>query len=136
MMNDNLTHTEMQSRNRDVADWIGVYVRGLAMGIAEVIPGVSGGTIAFVSGIYSELLTSIAALGPHAIVSVFDKGFMHFWRYYNLGFLSLLITGMACSILLFSKLILFLLEHFALYVWAFFFGLICISVAIISRQEN
>ncbi len=136
MNNDNLPSTEMQSGNRDIAGWIGIYVRGLAMGIAEVIPGVSGGTIAFVSGIYSELLASIAALGPEAIVSAFDKGPQYFWRYYNLGFLSLLVLGMACSILLFSRIILFLLEHFALYLWAFFFGLICISVVVISRQAK
>lgn len=121
---------------RDFIAWVGVYVRGLAMGIAEVIPGVSGGTIAFVSGIYTELLTSISALGPPAIVSLFTRGPLYFWHRYNLGFLSLLFFGMACSILLFAKLVLFLLDTYALYLWAFFFGLICISVFAISRQAR
>jgi len=106
------------------------------MGIAEVIPGVSGGTFAFISGIYTELLASIAALGLPAIVDLFSKGPGYFWHRYNLAFLCLLMLGMACRILLFAKLVLFLLANFALYLWAFFFGLICVSVVVISRQAR
>ena len=136
MNNDNTNNSTILLGTRDRLGWVGVYVRGLAMGIAEVIPGVSGGTIAFISGIYAELLASIAALGLPAVVDLFNKGPLYFWHRYNLSFLGLLGFGMACSILLFAKLVLFFLANYALYLWAFFFGLICVSVVVISRQAR
>jgi len=136
-MNKHSIHSStIPAAERDLSGWFAVFVRGLAMGIAEVIPGVSGGTIAFISGIYTELLTSIAALGAPAILDLFNKGPLYFWHRYNLSFLALLFLGMACSIVLFAKLVLFLLANYGLHLWGFFFGLICVSVVVISRQAR
>ena len=114
--------------------WFGTFLRGIAMGLAEVIPGISGGTIAFITGIYTELLLTISALGPRTLTLLFAKGVQHVWASHNLSFLALLFAGMACSILFFAKIVLYLLDSYALYLWSFFFGLISASVVMISRQ--
>jgi putative membrane protein len=74
----------------------------MAMGVAEVIPGVSGGTIAFVTGIYDELVATIARLSPAALVALLRHPGTG-WREYNLGFLAVLGGGMVCAVLLFAR---------------------------------
>ena len=111
--------------------WLGLYLRGAAMGMAEVIPGVSGGTIAFITGIYRELLETIAGLSLRSLARLRD-GFGAFWHSANLGFLVVLGAGMGTSIILLARLISTLLETTPLLIWGFFFGLIvaaCIDVA-------
>jgi putative membrane protein len=101
------------------------------MGIAEVVPGVSGGTIAFVTGIYHELLDTIAGLSIRSVARL-RYGVAAFWRTSNVGFLVVLGAGMVTSILLFARVIRELLESMPLLVWGFFFGLIvgsCIDIA-------
>ena len=119
---------------RDAGAWTGVLARGAVMGIAEVVPGVSGGTIAFVTGIYRELITSLAAFSPVSLPwIVTDPG--RFWRHHNLGFLTCLGCGMLASILLFARLISGAIQAAPTLVWGFFFGLVLFSVVEIGRAR-
>lgn len=104
------------------------------MGAADVVPGVSGGTIAFISGIYEELLDSIRAVDAAAFRLLLTGKIAAFWEKINGTFLAVLLAGIGTSILSLSKLILYLLEHQAVLVWSFFFGLIIASALLIRRQ--
>lgn len=112
---------------------LGLMLRGLAMGIAEVVPGVSGGTIAFVTGIYDELLQTLASI-DFGLITVWRKqGFAAMWSHYNLQFLLWLGLGMVGGVLLFAKLMHFALDVAAPVVWALFFGLILFSIVDMAR---
>jgi putative membrane protein len=113
---------------------IGIYLRGVAMGAADVVPGVSGGTIAFITGIYDQLLDSIKSINPHNVQLIFKEGVKPFWRAVNGNFLTALMLGILTSILSFAQLISYLLEHHPLMIWSFFFGLIAASAVHISKQ--
>ena len=133
-MTDDHTPEELSTINeRTPASWLGLYVRGLAMGVAELIPGVSGGTIAFVSGIYDEFLTSLAGLRPQALQVLFSSGLVTFWRQTNLNFLLVLAAGMATSVFLLAHMLSVWLETYPPVLWGFFFGLIAASVISLSR---
>lgn len=119
--------------NRSPLQWAGVFVRGMAMGVAEVVPGVSGGTIAFVTGIYEELVGSLAGFRARSIGVLFSSGPRQFWHAHNLNFLGLLGVGMLLSVLLFARLLGWWLEVVAPIVWGFFFGLILASVVYVGR---
>jgi len=106
----------------------------MAMGAADVVPGVSGGTIAFISGIYEELLSSIRACTPLALVCLFRDGPRAFWRRINGTFLSVLFSGILFSIATLARLIVYLLDFQPLLLWSFFFGLIVASILFIWRQ--
>ncbi|MEW7292744.1 DUF368 domain-containing protein [Aquimarina sp. 2304DJ70-9] len=119
---------------RSLKDYLVISVKGLAMGAADVVPGVSGGTIAFISGIYEELIETINKLDL-AFFSVWKKeGFLTSWRVYNLSFLSVLFLGITISILSLSKVIKWLLHNEPLLLWAFFFGLVVASIIYIGKQ--
>jgi putative membrane protein len=105
------------------------------MGIAEVIPGVSGGTIAFVTGIYRELLETIAGLSLRRLL-LLRHGIGAFWRSTNIGFLVVLGAGMLTSILLFAQVVRDLLDTVPLLVWGFFFGLIVGSCVDVGRHSE
>ena len=119
---------------RDLRAYFLLFLKGMAMGAADVVPGVSGGTIAFISGIYEELLRSIRACTPLALASLFRDGPRVFWRRINGTFLSVLFSGMLLSIATLARLVSYLLEHQALLLWSFFFGLIAASILFIWRQ--
>jgi putative membrane protein len=119
---------------RDPRAWFTLLIRGMAMGVAELVPGVSGGTIAFVTGIYYELVRTLSSFGPGSVVALVRDGPLRFWRSHNLGFLLVLGLGMGLSILAFARLFQFLLEYFRPVVWAFFFGLILACVGQIGRD--
>ena len=112
--------------------WFGLYLRGLAMGVAEVVPGVSGGTIAFVSGIYQELIDSLAGLRPAGIMVLGREGPRAFWVTHNLTFLLVLALGMGTGIVLFSQLLASWLAVAKPVVWAFFFGVIACSILLLA----
>ncbi len=122
--------------SRRTAGWFGLYVRGLAMGIAEVVPGVSGGTIAFVSGIYQELIDTIAGLRPSAVVVLVRQGPRAFWHTHNLSFLLVLGAGMLTGIIIFSQLIATWLAVARPVVWAFFFGVIACSILVLGQPRE
>ncbi|WP_226704196.1 DUF368 domain-containing protein [Microbulbifer elongatus] len=114
--------------------YLGVAARGLAMGAADVVPGVSGGTIAFITGIYQELLDSLSRIGPHTVTVLFKQGVSAAWRQINGTFLLALFSGVLVSIFSLANLISYLLEEYPIVVWSFFFGLILASVVPIVRR--
>ena len=112
----------------------GIFFRGLAMGAADVVPGVSGGTIAFISGIYERLLTSLARCTPKALWMIRQKGINAFWQHIDGTFLVVLLSGVMTSIALLAQLIAAWLESAPHLVWSFFSGLIALSVPMLARQ--
>ncbi|MFD1218210.1 MULTISPECIES: DUF368 domain-containing protein [Microbulbifer] len=112
----------------------GIAARGLAMGAADVVPGVSGGTIAFITGIYQELLDSLSRIGPQSVKTLFGEGVVAAWRQVNGNFLLALFGGILVSVFSLAKLIGYLLQHYPIVVWGFFFGLILASVFPIVRR--
>lgn len=111
-----------------------LFLKGMAMGAADVVPGVSGGTIAFISGIYEELITTIHNLNLSVFKIWKKEGFRAMWRQYNLRFLVTLFAGVLLSLLLLAKVIGWLLIHEPIAMWSFFFGLIVASVVYIGRM--
>jgi len=115
-------------------DWIWLFFKGVAMGAADVVPGVSGGTIAFISGIYTRLLNALKSLTPMALVTLFNDGFAAFWAAIDGRFLLILFTGIICSVLTFANAISYGLEHHPILIWSFFFGLVLASIIYLVRQ--
>ncbi len=115
-------------------DFFLLYLKGVAMGAADAVPGVSGGTIAFISGIYEELVGAIRSFNTEALRRLIMRDFIGFWRHINGIFLTVLFTGIATSILVFSRVILYWLAEHPEMVWSFFFGLIVASAVVISRK--
>jgi putative membrane protein len=111
-----------------------LYLKGMAMGAADVVPGVSGGTIAFISGIYEELVSTIHNLNLKFFTVWKEKGFLTAWKAYNLKFLLVLFAGVFTSIISLAKLIGWLLENHPIVVWSFFFGLIVASILYVGKQ--
>lgn len=128
-MNPPETETQTASRPGPL-----LFLKGVAMGIAEVIPGVSGGTIAFITGIYRALIESIKSVNLTAL-SVFKSGGLKAgWRHINGTFLLILFSGMGVSILTLARVVKYLLEHHKIFIWSFFFGLIAASVIFVAGQ--
>ncbi len=115
---------------------LAIALRGLAMGMAEVVPGVSGGTIAFITGIYERLINAIKSISSVPVGVWKDKGFKAFWTFIDGYFLIALITGMMGGIVIGVLGISYLLENYPPLVWGFFFGLIIASVVYIGRQVD
>jgi putative membrane protein len=113
---------------------IDLYLKGVFMGIAEIIPGVSGGTIAFITGIYEELINSIKSVDGNSIKLIFNLKFSLFWKQINGTFLLTLLLGMLTSILALSRVIVFLIDQHSFKIWGFFFGLIIASAIVIFYQ--
>jgi putative membrane protein len=114
-----------------------VAVKGLCMGAADVIPGVSGGTIAFITGIYGELVESIKSIDLEALKLFFTGNFRQFWLKINGNFLLSLVLGILISIFSFAKVMQYLLIHHPIPLWSFFFGLIVASpIYIIKEVEH
>ncbi len=103
------------------------------MGIAELVPGVSAGTIAFVSGIYEEFISSINNIGLKSLQVWKKEGFSSFWKRLNGNFMIALLAGMALAVLSFTKLIRWLLENEPILIWSFFFGLVTASVVFVAK---
>lgn len=124
----------MNSDQRSFKDHLLITARGIAMGAADVIPGVSGGTIAFISGIYEELIDSLRSFDHIAVKVLFKQGPAAFWKHVNGTFLVFLFAGIGISIVSLAKLFTYLLETHPIQVWAFFFGLILASVWLVGKQ--
>ncbi|MCB0472133.1 MAG: DUF368 domain-containing protein, partial [Flavobacteriaceae bacterium] len=118
---------------RSLQEQIILYFKGIAMGAADVVPGVSGGTIAFISGIYEELLSTISSFNLDALKILRKKGLLAFWKAVNGNFLVVLLSGIATSFLSLAKLIRWLLENKPVLLWSFFFGLVLASIFYIAR---
>jgi len=113
---------------------LGLVLRGMAMGIAEVIPGVSGGTIAFITGIYKTLIDTIKAVDPSLIGSALRFRVGEVWQKLNGPFLLWLLVGMLGGILIGVFGVTYLLEAYPEVLWAFFFGLILASIPYMLSQ--
>lgn len=108
----------------------------MAMGAADVVPGVSGGTIAFISGIYEELLNAISSININVLKTLKKQGFKAAWQQINGNFLLALFIGIFCSIISLAKAIKWLLATHPVLLWAFFFGLVLASVLYVAKQIN
>jgi putative membrane protein len=104
------------------------------MGAADVIPGVSGGTIAFITGIYDELLHSLNAIDRKAFDLLRTFRIADLWKKINGTFLVVLLSGLLTSLLSLAKLMTYFLESYPIHIWSFFFGLIIISAPLVLRE--
>ena len=116
-----------------IKNYLTVGIKGACMGAADVIPGVSGGTIAFITGIYDQLVGSIASINAEAFRLLLQGRFKDFWRHINGGFLLSLIAGIGLSVITLAGLMQMLLTTYPIQTWAFFFGLIVASSIFILR---
>lgn len=119
---------------RTVKEYALLALKGVAMGAADVVPGVSGGTIAFIVGIYQELLDSIKSINGDSLKMLFTGKIGSFWKAINGNFLLALVIGIAISIFSLAKLITYLLVAHPILVWAFFFGLVLASTWFVSKD--
>ena len=115
-------------------DTIKIMLKGAAMGVAEVIPGVSGGTLAFITGIYERLLSAISSINLGLITTFKNEGFKAVWKEIDGLFLVKLLAGMAIGFIVGLKLVVSLLESHPVHIWSFFFGLILASIPLIGKQ--
>ena len=114
--------------------YIVLALKGCAMGMADVVPGVSGGTIAFISGIYEELLDSIRSVNATALKLLLKLRLGEFWRHINGSFLLPVLLGIAIAIFSLARLMTYLLTYHPIAIWSFFFGLIIASALLVARQ--
>jgi len=111
-----------------------IFLKGMAMGAADVVPGVSGGSIALITGIYEKLLDSINAIDLHAFKLLKSGKFLLFWRKINGTFLLSLVLGIFTSLVSLANLLIYLIRVHPIPVWSFFCGLILISALLILRD--
>lgn len=119
---------------RTFSDRVWLVLKGLAMGAANKVPGVSGGMVAFVAGFYEEFIYSLQKINGKAFKLLINGRYRSFWAYINARFLGLLILGMIISYFSVSKLLDFFLEHYELYVWSAFFGMIIGSIYYVAKD--
>jgi putative membrane protein len=120
--------------NRNFLQYFFITLKGLAMGAADVVPGVSGGTIAFISGIYEELITSINNVNLSLFKTLKNNGFQAFWKQLNGNFLVALFTGIFISVFSLAKGISWLLVNQPILLWSFFFGLVVASIFFVGKS--
>jgi len=123
-------------RSRNTSDYITLFFKGVFMGIADAMPGISGGTIALLLGIYEELIESISELKISLFSKLINKGFKSFWEKLNGNFLLVLVSGIGISLISFVKISASFLESFPLFIWSFFLGLIFATVYVIYKLIN
>lgn len=123
-----------QRSGRSKLQCFALFLRGMAMGAADLVPGISGGTVALISGIYDELLDSLRKINPTALGFWKAHGFRALWQHVNGTFLVLVLTGVLTSVLTLSGVIHWLLHSHPQPVWSFFFGLILVSALLIARE--
>ena len=119
---------------RALKDYALITLKGMGMGAADVVPGVSGGTIAFITGIYERLLDSIRSFDLQALKLFFKGQWRQLWRKIDGTFLFSLLAGIAISIFSLAKLMTWLLENHPIGIWSFFFGLIIASTVLVAKE--
>ena len=126
----------MKSNREDYrgSDWWWLFLKGVAMGAADVVPGVSGGTIAFIAGIYQRLLDALKSCTPAALLILVREGMVAFWQHIDGRFLATLFAGILLSVLTLANVITYALEHYPILVWSFFFGLVLASIIYLFMQ--
>ncbi len=122
-------------QKRGIKDYVGLGAKGVAMGACDVVPGVSGGTMAFILGIYEELISSIRAIARKEFLgSLFRFQLKEAARAINLPFLLAVLSGIVIAVVSLAKLMEWLLQNQPVYLWSFFFGLIIASVIVVSKR--
>lgn len=111
-----------------------IFLKGMAMGIADIIPGVSGGTIAIITGIYEEFLSSLNNLDLNLFKALIKGNIKVAWKKYNLSFLSTLLLGILSSMIILSHYLTYLIEKHSISLWSFFFGLILSGIYILLKD--
>ena len=120
--------------NRKWKDYLLLSLKGMGMGAADVVPGVSGGTIAFIVGIYDELIDSIKSINMKSLKLLFTLRLREFWTAVNGNFLFFLLLGIGISVFSLTKVITWLLTEQPILVWAFFFGLVLASTWFVGKD--
>ena len=121
---------------RNFVDYFILVFKGMAMGAADVVPGVSGGTIAFISGVYEELIATLNSINLNSLKTLKLQGVSATWKKINGNFLLALFGGILLSILSLSKLVAWLLHEEPVLLWAFFFGLVLASIILVLKKIN
>jgi putative membrane protein len=129
-----VTESDSASLAKRRINVVKIFIIGLVMGAAEVVPGVSGGTIAFITGIYLRLITAIQRFTPVVFRDLFKDGISATWLRLDINFLLTLLAGMATSVLLFASGIHYLLDNHPIFIWSLFFGLVLASVILVAKQ--
>ncbi len=124
------------ARNRSFLDKILLFIKGLSMGLANKVPGVSGGMVSFVFGFYEELIYSFRKINYKAFLLLYNRRFKSFYFYVNGTFLLLVMGGSVFSYFSVSLLLDYFLRYYELYVWSAFFGMIIGSIYYISKDFN
>jgi len=119
---------------RGFSDYFIISLKGIAMGAADAVPGVSGGTIAFISGIYEELINTISSINLGLLKTLKKDGVLPFWKQCNGNFILALLSGILISYVSFMRLAKYLIENHPILIWSFFFGLIVASIFFVGRQ--
>ena len=119
---------------RTLPDYLKITLKGIGMGAADIVPGVSGGTIAFITNIYEELIDSLKNIDHRALPVLFKEGPISFWKYINGNFLLALFIGVGISLVSLANIIKYLLAEHPEMLWAFFFGLIIASTWVIAKR--
>jgi len=117
----------MKKKEKPFNKYLLLYVKGLAMGAVDLVPGVSGGTIAFITGIYEELIDSLRSFTPKNFKLFFTGKFKSFWKAVNGNFLLVLALGIGTSVISLVRVVLYVIENHPVATWSFFFGLILVS---------
>ena len=126
----------MPEKTRSLWDKIFLFIKGIAMGAANKVPGVSGGLVAFVTGFYEELIYSLQKINRKALMLLWNGRFKGFYQYVNGRFLLLVFAGSTFSYFSVSRVLDYLLSNFELYVWASFFGMILGSIYYVAKDFN
>ena len=121
---------------RSVSDYLLIVAKAAGMGSAEVVPGVSGGTIAFLTGIYEELLDSIKSVDLKALGVLRKEGLGAFWSHINGNFLVAVFVGMMIGVFSFAFVVDYMLTNYPVLLWAFFFGLVLATVIVVARKVD
>ncbi len=122
-------------KQRTIPEYLGIVARGICMGAADIVPGVSGGTMAFILGIYEELIDAIRTLGrPHFLEAVFKFRIKDILKILNWEFLLAVATGIFVAIITLSHTLESLLINQPVFLWSFFFGLVLASVFVVSKR--
>ena len=121
-------------KSRDKIGHLRVFLCGILMGIADAIPGISGGTIALLLGIYEELIGSISNFNISLFQNLKKKGIKYCWNKINGNFLLSLISGVLLSLVSFVKIFSILIQKYPLFIWSFFLGLILATLFVINRN--
>jgi len=119
---------------RSLFNYFIITLKGMAMGAADAVPGVSGGTIAFISGIYEELISSISQVNFSLVKTLKENDIKSAWKQINGNFLIALMVGIIISYISFMRLAKYLLENHPILIWAFFFGLVIASILYVAKQ--